>query len=123
MGGAAIFSLLLAVAAAWGGPEVRSLRGSWRLGNGNGSLRLPAEVPGCAHTALHRRGLVQVRGAAAGGARVRSLGLFLGRAVGREQSLSWYRHPDTAPQHLKERGAQPGSALRWLFTRIYVGCK
>ncbi|XP_068537934.1 beta-mannosidase [Anas acuta] len=60
MGGAAIFSLLLlAVAAAWGGPEVRSLRGSWRLGNGNGSLRLPAEVPGCAHTALHRRGLVQ----------------------------------------------------------------
>uniref|UniRef100_A0A8B9TT03 Beta-mannosidase n=1 Tax=Anas platyrhynchos TaxID=8839 RepID=A0A8B9TT03_ANAPL len=59
MGGAAIFSLLLAVAAAWGGPEVRSLRGSWRLGNGNGSLRLPAEVPGCAHTALHRWGLVQ----------------------------------------------------------------
>lgn len=95
MGGAAIFSLplLLAVAAAWGGPEVRSLRGSWRLGNGNGSLRLPAEVPGCAHTALSRRGLVQVRGAAAGGARVRSLGLFLGQvteilAVGRELSLS-----------------------------------
>ncbi|KAF1483818.1 Beta-mannosidase, partial [Pygoscelis antarcticus] len=36
-----------------------SLRGSWRLGNGNGSVVLRGEVPGCVHTALHRRGLIQ----------------------------------------------------------------
>uniref|UniRef100_A0A8C4V2I5 Beta-mannosidase n=1 Tax=Falco tinnunculus TaxID=100819 RepID=A0A8C4V2I5_FALTI len=38
---------------------VRSLRGSWRLGNANGSVVLRGEVPGCVHTALHRRGLIQ----------------------------------------------------------------
>ncbi|XP_021509299.1 beta-mannosidase [Meriones unguiculatus] len=36
-----------------------SLRGSWRVSNGNGSLVLPGTVPGCVHTALHRRGLIQ----------------------------------------------------------------
>lgn len=39
-----------------------SLRGGWRLRNGNGSLELPAAVPGCVHGALLRRGLVQVTG-------------------------------------------------------------
>ncbi|KAM6361433.1 beta-mannosidase isoform 4-T14 [Alca torda] len=58
--------LVAAVAAAGrvstsaaGGPEVHSLRGSWRLGNGNGSVVLRGEVPGCVHTALHRQGLIQ----------------------------------------------------------------
>ncbi|XP_048365176.1 beta-mannosidase isoform X2 [Sphaerodactylus townsendi] len=41
------------------GPAALSLRGSWRLSNGNGSLVLPGEVPGCAHTALLRQGLIQ----------------------------------------------------------------
>ncbi|KAM7112441.1 beta-mannosidase isoform 2-T2 [Ciconia maguari] len=65
MGRAAPLLLLLVAAAgragssAAGGPEVHSLRGSWRLGNGNGSVVLRGEVPGCVHTALHRRGLIQ----------------------------------------------------------------
>ncbi|XP_075005752.1 beta-mannosidase isoform X3 [Calonectris borealis] len=66
MGRAAPLLLLLvaavagrAGASAAGGPEVHSLRGSWRLGNGNGSVVLRGEVPGCVHTALHRRGLIQ----------------------------------------------------------------
>lgn len=53
--------LLLPLAVAAGGPEVHSLRGSWRLRSGNGSVSLRAEVPGCVHTALLRRGLIQVR--------------------------------------------------------------
>ncbi|KAM9579372.1 beta-mannosidase isoform 1-T1 [Guaruba guarouba] len=64
--GRTAFLLLLLVAAASragvsaaGGPEVQSLRGSWRLGNGNGSVVLRGEVPGCVHTALHRAGLIQ----------------------------------------------------------------
>lgn len=67
MGRAALLLLLLVATAgragvsAAGGPEVHSLRGSWRLGNGNGSVVLRGEVPGCVHTALHRRGLIQVR--------------------------------------------------------------
>uniref|UniRef100_A0A8D2KZJ9 Beta-mannosidase n=1 Tax=Varanus komodoensis TaxID=61221 RepID=A0A8D2KZJ9_VARKO len=36
-----------------------SLRGSWRLSNGNGSLELPGGVPGCVHTALLQQGLIQ----------------------------------------------------------------
>lgn len=41
-------------------PARLSLRGSWRLSNGNGSLVLRGDVPGCAHTALLRQGLIQV---------------------------------------------------------------
>lgn len=37
-----------------------SLRGSWRIRNGNGSLELPGEVPGCVHSALFQRNLIQV---------------------------------------------------------------
>ncbi|XP_068043584.1 beta-mannosidase isoform X2 [Anomalospiza imberbis] len=51
--------LLLPLAVAAGGPEVHSLRGSWRLRSGNGSVSLRAEVPGCVHTALLCRGLIQ----------------------------------------------------------------
>ncbi|CAM5139754.1 unnamed protein product [Natator depressus] len=60
--------LLLLLAACWGrgalsgsppGPAVHSLRGSWWLGNGNGSVVLRGEVPGCVHTALLRQGLIQ----------------------------------------------------------------
>ncbi|NXH28316.1 MANBA mannosidase, partial [Myiagra hebetior] len=36
-----------------------SLRGSWWLRSGNGSVSLRAEVPGCVHTALLCRGLIQ----------------------------------------------------------------
>ncbi|RLW09380.1 hypothetical protein DV515_00002554 [Chloebia gouldiae] len=61
MGSAALLlpALLLRLAVAAGGAEVRSLRGSWRLRSGNGSLSLRAEVPGCVHTALLGRGLIQ----------------------------------------------------------------
>lgn len=37
-----------------------SLRGSWRIRSGNGSLELPGRVPGCVHSALFQRGLIQV---------------------------------------------------------------
>ncbi|XP_031231470.1 beta-mannosidase isoform X1 [Mastomys coucha] len=36
-----------------------SLRRSWRVSNGNGSLELPATVPGSVHSALHQNGLIQ----------------------------------------------------------------
>ncbi|XP_077156877.1 beta-mannosidase [Paroedura picta] len=57
--------LLLLLSAALAGSEGPaalarwSLRGSWRLSNGNGSLVLSGDVPGCAHTALLRHGLIQ----------------------------------------------------------------
>ncbi|KAG8519394.1 Beta-mannosidase, partial [Galemys pyrenaicus] len=57
--------LLLLLALCWARPgaAVRrlSLRGSWTVRGGNGSLALAGEVPGCVHTALLRRGLIQVR--------------------------------------------------------------
>lgn len=37
-----------------------SLNGKWRLSNSNGSLLLPAEVPGCVHSALRRQQYIQV---------------------------------------------------------------
>ncbi|NWI17169.1 MANBA mannosidase, partial [Crypturellus soui] len=36
-----------------------SLRGSWRLRSANGSVALRGDVPGCAHSALRRAGLIQ----------------------------------------------------------------
>ncbi|XP_073340453.1 beta-mannosidase [Pagrus major] len=36
-----------------------SLSGKWRLMNSNGSLSLPAEVPGCVHSALQQQGYIQ----------------------------------------------------------------
>ncbi|NWU97336.1 MANBA mannosidase, partial [Upupa epops] len=36
-----------------------SLRGSWRLRSGNGSVSLRGEVPGCVHSALRGRGVIQ----------------------------------------------------------------
>uniref|UniRef100_A0A8C4NSR8 Beta-mannosidase n=1 Tax=Dicentrarchus labrax TaxID=13489 RepID=A0A8C4NSR8_DICLA len=36
-----------------------SLSGKWRLTNGNGSVSLPAEVPGCVHSALQQQGYIQ----------------------------------------------------------------
>lgn len=54
--------LLLALCGAGcvvAGPSY-SLRGSWRVSNGNGSLELPATVPGYVHSALHQHGLIQV---------------------------------------------------------------
>uniref|UniRef100_A0A8C4NSL6 Beta-mannosidase n=1 Tax=Dicentrarchus labrax TaxID=13489 RepID=A0A8C4NSL6_DICLA len=35
------------------------LSGKWRLTNGNGSVSLPAEVPGCVHSALQQQGYIQ----------------------------------------------------------------
>ncbi|MEQ2275218.1 hypothetical protein XENORESO_000318 [Xenotaenia resolanae] len=37
-----------------------SLNGKWRLSNSNGSLLLPAEVPGCVHSALQQQRYIQV---------------------------------------------------------------
>ncbi|XP_036046975.1 beta-mannosidase isoform X2 [Onychomys torridus] len=36
-----------------------SLSGSWRVSNRNGSLKLRGTVPGCVHSALYQRGLIQ----------------------------------------------------------------
>lgn len=36
-----------------------TLNGKWSLNNSNGSLSLPAEVPGCVHTALQQQGYIQ----------------------------------------------------------------
>ncbi|KAL3968559.1 perforin 1 [Sarotherodon galilaeus] len=35
-----------------------SLNGKWRLSNSNGSLLLPAQVPGCVHSALQQQGYI-----------------------------------------------------------------
>ncbi|XP_051803803.1 beta-mannosidase [Acanthochromis polyacanthus] len=35
-----------------------SLNGKWRLSNSNGSLLLPAQVPGCVHSALQQQGFI-----------------------------------------------------------------
>ncbi|XP_049642489.1 beta-mannosidase [Suncus etruscus] len=49
-------------APAWtwasAGPR-HGLSGAWTVRNANGSLQLPGAVPGCVHTALRRRGLIQ----------------------------------------------------------------
>ncbi|XP_076998786.1 beta-mannosidase [Tamandua tetradactyla] len=42
-----------------GGTRTYSLRGSWRIRSGNGSLELPGAVPGCVHSALVQQGLIQ----------------------------------------------------------------
>nr|XP_019594486.1 PREDICTED: beta-mannosidase isoform X2 [Rhinolophus sinicus] len=53
--------LLLALCGAGITAAARSLslRGSWRVRSGNGSLELPGEVPGCVHSALFQRNLIQ----------------------------------------------------------------
>ncbi|XP_026917390.2 beta-mannosidase isoform X3 [Acinonyx jubatus] len=55
--------LLLLLALCGAGPTAAarslSLRGSWRIRSGNGSLELPGRVPGCVHSALFQRGLIQ----------------------------------------------------------------
>ncbi|KAF6372077.1 mannosidase beta [Rhinolophus ferrumequinum] len=53
--------LLLALCGAGIRAAARSLslRGSWRIRSGNGSLELPGEVPGCVHSALFQRNLIQ----------------------------------------------------------------
>ncbi|XP_008705436.2 beta-mannosidase isoform X1 [Ursus maritimus] len=55
--------LLLLLALCRAGPAASgrslSLRGSWRIRSGNGSLELPGRVPGCVHSALLKRGLIQ----------------------------------------------------------------
>ncbi|XP_057165586.1 beta-mannosidase isoform X2 [Ursus arctos] len=55
--------LLLLLALCRAGPAASgrslSLRGSWRIHSGNGSLELPGRVPGCVHSALLKRGLIQ----------------------------------------------------------------
>uniref|UniRef100_A0A452TFR9 beta-mannosidase n=1 Tax=Ursus maritimus TaxID=29073 RepID=A0A452TFR9_URSMA len=55
--------LLLLLALCRAGPAASgrslSLRGRWRIRSGNGSLELPGRVPGCVHSALLKRGLIQ----------------------------------------------------------------
>uniref|UniRef100_A0A2K5EVH1 beta-mannosidase n=1 Tax=Aotus nancymaae TaxID=37293 RepID=A0A2K5EVH1_AOTNA len=55
--------LLLLLALCGAGPTAAalsfSLRGTWSVRNGNGSLQLPGAVPGCVHSALFQRGLIQ----------------------------------------------------------------
>ncbi|XP_076002860.1 beta-mannosidase [Genypterus blacodes] len=41
------------------GQQTLSLNGKWRLSNSNGSLSLPALVPGCVHSALQQQGYIQ----------------------------------------------------------------
>ncbi|KAJ6668857.1 hypothetical protein lerEdw1_012343 [Lerista edwardsae] len=54
-----VLLLALRAASAQPGPAAHSLRGTWKLSNGNGSLALSGAVPGCVHTALLREGLIQ----------------------------------------------------------------
>lgn len=62
--------LLLLLALCSAGPAAAaftlSLRGSWRIRSGNGSLELPGMVPGCVHSALFQRRLIQVLSASPG---------------------------------------------------------
>ncbi|XP_029315758.1 beta-mannosidase [Cottoperca gobio] len=39
--------------------ETLTLNGKWSLSNSNGSVSLPAEVPGCVHSALQQQGYIQ----------------------------------------------------------------
>ncbi|KAL2099255.1 hypothetical protein ACEWY4_005735 [Coilia grayii] len=39
--------------------EIHSLNGKWILRNENGTYNLPAVVPGCVHTALHKQNFIQ----------------------------------------------------------------
>ncbi|XP_033967913.1 beta-mannosidase [Pseudochaenichthys georgianus] len=39
--------------------ETLSLNGKWSLSNSNGSVSLPAEVPGCVHSTLQKQGYIQ----------------------------------------------------------------
>uniref|UniRef100_A0A8C5NAY2 Beta-mannosidase n=1 Tax=Gouania willdenowi TaxID=441366 RepID=A0A8C5NAY2_GOUWI len=50
-----VLSLFLSVAE----PQRQSLNGKWRLSNTSGSVCLPAEVPGCVHSALQLQGFIQ----------------------------------------------------------------
>lgn len=38
-----------------------SLNRKWTIQNSNGSLSLPADVPGCVHSALLKQGFIKVR--------------------------------------------------------------
>ncbi|XP_077587107.1 beta-mannosidase isoform X2 [Stigmatopora nigra] len=40
-------------------PLVQSLDGEWKLWNSNKSVSLPAQVPGCVHTALQQQGFIK----------------------------------------------------------------
>ncbi|XP_008579060.1 PREDICTED: beta-mannosidase [Galeopterus variegatus] len=51
--------LALCPAGSVAGARSYSLRGSWKIRNGNGSLELPGAVPGCVHSALFQQGLIQ----------------------------------------------------------------
>ncbi|XP_032366946.1 beta-mannosidase [Etheostoma spectabile] len=50
--------LFLGVFSGFGSVTV-SLNGKWRLSNSNGSVSLPAQVPGCVHSALQLHGYIQ----------------------------------------------------------------
>ncbi|XP_075400096.1 beta-mannosidase [Tenrec ecaudatus] len=51
--------LALCQAGRVAGARSHSLRGSWRVRNANGSLDLGGTVPGCVHSALFQKGLIQ----------------------------------------------------------------
>lgn len=52
--------VLFGFSPATGQHQTLSLNGKWILSNSNGSLSLPAEVPGCVHSALQKQGYIQV---------------------------------------------------------------
>uniref|UniRef100_A0A3Q2PBK5 Beta-mannosidase n=1 Tax=Fundulus heteroclitus TaxID=8078 RepID=A0A3Q2PBK5_FUNHE len=54
-----VFGVLSSPPPAWEQRLERSLNGKWRLSNSNRSLLLPAEVPGCVHSALQQQGYIQ----------------------------------------------------------------
>lgn len=54
-----LFLLALCGAGCVAAGPSYSLRGSWRVSNGNSSLELPATVPGYVHSALQQHGLIQ----------------------------------------------------------------
>ncbi|KAM3594016.1 uncharacterized protein V6R79_000676 [Siganus canaliculatus] len=55
----ASFHLFSGVLCGYSSLTEHSLSGKWRLSNSNGSVSLPAEVPGCVHSALQQQGFIQ----------------------------------------------------------------
>uniref|UniRef100_A0A3Q1J3Y4 Beta-mannosidase n=1 Tax=Anabas testudineus TaxID=64144 RepID=A0A3Q1J3Y4_ANATE len=53
------FGVLSGFSAVTEQKQTESLNGKWSLSNSDGSVSLPAQVPGCVHSALHQQGFIQ----------------------------------------------------------------
>lgn len=55
------FGVLSGFSAVTEQKQTESLNGKWSLSNSDGSVSLPAQVPGCVHSALQQQGFIQVK--------------------------------------------------------------